>query len=134
VVQPPPPVHKEITLGAETLFDFDKSNLKPAGQAKLDELVGDLRQVDISSIAVKGYTDSIGTEAYNQRLSERRADTVRSYLVEKGVNSSVVTAQGFGEADPVAPNALPNGKDNPAGRAQNRRVEITVDGTQQVQQ
>ncbi len=133
VVPPPQPMRKEITLGADALFDFDKSNLKPAGKAKLDELVSDLRQVQsVESIAVTGYTDSKGTEAYNQRLSERRAGTVKGYLTEKGVNPSVITARGMGEADPVAPNTLPNGKDNPAGRAENRRVEIKIDATQQV--
>jgi OOP family OmpA-OmpF porin len=132
-VPAPEPMHKEITLGADALFNFDKYYLKPAGKASLDQLVSDLREVQsVESIKVTGHTDSKGTEAYNQALSERRAGTVKDYLVEKGVNASVITARGEGELNPVAPNTLPNGKDNPEGRAKNRRVEIVVDATKQV--
>jgi OOP family OmpA-OmpF porin len=130
----PQPVIKEYTLGAETLFEFDKYNLKPTGKAKLDELVTDMRQFDVNSIGVAGHTDSKGTEEYNQGLSERRAATVKNFLVSQGVDPALITAEGRGELKPVAPNTLPNGRDNPEGRAQNRRVEIKVEGTQKVQQ
>ena len=131
---PPQKVVKDVSLGADTLFEFDKYNLKPTGKATLDELVTDMRQFDVNSIGVVGHTDSKGTEEYNQGLSERRAATVKNYLASQGVDPALVTAKGMGELQPVAPNTLPNGRDNPEGRAQNRRVEIKVEGTQKVQQ
>lgn len=134
-VEAPPlkPVIETITLGADAYFDFDKATLKPEGESKLNQLAQDLRRVEsVRSIQIVGHTDSIGTEAYNQRLSERRAAAVRDYLVSRGVNPSIVSAYGVGESQPIAPNTLPNGRDNPAGRAQNRRVEITVEASQRV--
>jgi len=125
---PAPPVRETMTLGADAYFDFDKATLKPAGREKLDVLARDLRQMggQVSSIAVVGNTDSVGTDAYNQRLSERRAQAVVGYLVQKGVNPNIVTARGDGERNPVADNATA------AGRAQNRRVEVTVEAPESV--
>jgi OOP family OmpA-OmpF porin len=77
-------------------------------------------------VTIEGYTDSKGTEAYNQKLSERRANAVKNYLVSRGVEASRLDAVGKGESDPVAPNTKPNGKDNPEGRAMNRRAELKV--------
>ena len=126
VIPPPPPVHETMTLGADTFFDFNKYNLKPAGMAKLDELAAKLQQLGsaVTAISVTGHTDSIGSEAYNLALSERRAQTVVNYLVQRGVNPSIIQARGMGKSNPIASNATP------AGRAQNRRVEITVDSVQ----
>ncbi len=126
VIPPPVPVHETMTLGADTFFNFDKYDLKPAGMAKLDELAAKLQQLGsaVTAISVTGHTDSIGSEAYNLALSERRAQTVVDYLVQRGVNPGVIQARGMGESNPIADNA------NPAGRAQNRRVEITVDSVQ----
>ena len=126
VIPPPTPVHETMTLGADTFFDFNKSNLKPAGMAKLDELAAKLQQLGsaVTAVGVTGHTDSIGSEAYNLKLSERRAQAVVNYLEQRGVNPNVIRAQGMGKANPIASNATP------AGRAQNRRVEITVDSMQ----
>ena len=128
-VEPPPaqPVVETLTLGADALFDFDKYNIKPSASERLNRLATDLRRVpSVSSILIVGHTDSKGTDAYNLRLGQRRADAVASYLAAKGVSRSVMSTRSMGKADPVAPNTLPNGKDNPSGRALNRRVVITV--------
>lgn len=111
---------KKITLNADTYFDFDKSNLKPEGKKALDALVAEMKIDQIEQITVVGHTDSIGTEAYNQKLSERRAKTVADYLVGKGVPAAKIKASGKGESQPVADNKTK------AGRAKNRRVEVTV--------
>ncbi len=129
------PVTKELTFAAQALFGFDKYDLRPEGMATLDEFVSDLRQPEvesISSILVVGNTDSIGSEQYNMALSERRAATVANYLVQSGIDSGVITARGDGELSPVAPNTYPDGADNPEGRAQNRRVDVTVETMEQV--
>ena len=126
VVPPPAPVHETMTLGADTFFNFDKYNLKPTAIAKLDELAAKLRQLGpaVTGVSVTGHTDSIGTEAYNLKLSQRRAQAVVDYLVQRGVNPSIIQARGMGKSNPIASNATP------AGRAQNRRVEITVESVQ----
>ena len=121
-----------ITLAADTYFDFDKYNLKPAGKKELQDLAGKLneRGANIQKITVVGNTDSKGSDAYNQKLSERRANSVANYLVENGVPQSLIEAYGNGERNPVATNKTAE------GRAQNRRVDVTVDGLveRQVQQ
>jgi len=101
-------------------FDFDKSNIKPEAEPVLDAAVDVLKENPGVNVRVAGYTDGIGTDAYNQGLSERRANAVKNYLVAHGIEASRLTAVGFGKADPVASNAT---KD---GRAQNRRVTLDV--------
>jgi outer membrane protein OmpA-like peptidoglycan-associated protein len=101
-------------------FDFDKSNIKPEAEPVLDAAVEVLKENPGVNIRVAGYTDSTGPDAYNQGLSERRAKSVRDYLVAHGIEASRLTAVGFGEADPVASN------DTKDGRAQNRRVTLDV--------
>ena len=128
VVTPPKPENTKITFAADAFFDFDKSTLKPEGKAALDDLVSKLRGVNLEVIIAVGYTDSIGSDAYNQKLSVRRADSVKSYLVSKGIEPNRIYTEGKGKTKPIAPNTI-NGKDNPAGRAKNRRVEIEVVGT-----
>ncbi|ABQ13451.1 OmpA family protein [Dichelobacter nodosus] len=112
------------TFSADTYFDFDKSSLKPEGKAAIQQLAQELNQrgANVRKITVIGNTDSKGSDAYNQKLSERRARAVSNYLIENGVPASIIEAYGNGERQPVASN------DTEAGRAQNRRVDIAVDG------
>lgn len=114
---------RKVTLAAETLFDFDKSVVKSEGRRRLDELAGNLSAVTVDAVIAVGHTDSIGSDAYNQRLSLRRVQAVKSHLVSKGVPAERITAEGKGEKQPLATNRTP------AGRAQNRRVEVEVVGT-----
>ncbi|CAN7547592.1 OmpA family protein [Variovorax sp. LjRoot290] len=113
----------KVTFAADAFFDFDKSVLKPEGRAKLDDLVSKIRDVNLEVIIAVGHTDSIGTDAYNQRLSVRRAEAVKAYLVSKGIERNRVYTEGKGEKQPVADNKTKE------GRAKNRRVEIEVVGT-----
>jgi len=116
---PPPPAKKKIVLRS-VHFDFDKATLKPEAKPILDEAIQVLKREGSVDIIVEGHTDSIGTEEYNLGLSRRRAGTVRTYLVDHGIASSRITAEGMGESKPVASN------DTADGRAQNRRVELHV--------
>lgn len=123
VPAPAPAVASKVTFAADAFFDFDKSVLKPEGKAKLDELAAKVQDINLEVIVAVGHTDSVGSDAYNQKLSERRAQAVKAYLESKGIDNSRVYTEGKGEAQPVADNKT---KD---GRAQNRRVEIEVVGT-----
>ncbi|MGJ7494151.1 outer membrane protein OmpA [Variovorax sp. RT4R15] len=113
----------KVTFAADAFFDFDKSVLKPEGRAKLDDLVSKIKGVNLEVIIAVGHTDSIGSDAYNQRLSVRRAEAVKAYLVSKGIERNRVYTEGKGEKQPVADNRTKE------GRAKNRRVEIEVVGT-----
>jgi OOP family OmpA-OmpF porin len=125
--QPPQVVPQKVTYAADAFFDFDKSVLKPEGKAKLDDLVGKIHDINLEVVIATGHTDSIGTVAYNQRLSVRRAAAVKAYLVSKGIEPSRVYTEGKGKSQPIASNKTA------AGRAQNRRVEIEVVGTHAAQ-
>ena len=131
VVAPPaapqPAVASKVTYSADAFFDFDKSVLKPAGKEKLDDLTGKIKDINLEVIIAVGHTDSVGSDAYNQKLSVRRAEAVKAYLVSKGIEKSRVYTEGKGEKQPVADNKTA------AGRAQNRRVEIEVVGTKAAQ-
>ena len=115
---PPPPVAKKKLVLRGVNFDFDKSTLQPAGVPILQEAAKILKDNPAVNVQVQGYTDSIGTDAYNLRLSDRRAATVKNFLVKEGVASTRLTTKGFGESNPVATN------ETAEGRAQNRRVEL----------
>lgn len=121
--RPAPPPEK-ISLSADAHFDFDKSDLKTGDRRELDDVAARLRDMRIDSITATGHTDSIGSDAYNQALSERRAAAVKGYLVEKGVNSGAIQAIGKGESQPVADNKTAE------GRAKNRRVDIEFRATE----
>ena len=119
----PKPVAEKVTFAADVLFDFDKSVVKPDGKAKLDDLAAKVRGINLEVVIAIGHADSIGSDAYNQKLSVRRAESVKAYLVSKGIEANRVYTEGKGEKQPVADNRTRE------GRAKNRRVEIEVIGT-----
>jgi OOP family OmpA-OmpF porin len=120
---PPPAAATKVTYAADAFFDFDKSVLKAEGKAKLDDLVGKVKGINLEVIIAVGHTDSVGSDAYNQKLSVKRSDAVKAYLVTKGIEKNRVYTEGKGEKQPVADNKTS------AGRSKNRRVEIEVVGT-----
>ena len=122
-VAKPKPVAEKITFAADVLFDFDKATIKPEGRSKLDDLADKVKGVNLEVVIAIGHTDSIGADAYNQKLSVRRAESVKAYLVSKGVEPNRVYTEGKGEKQPVASNKAAD------GRQKNRRVEIEVIGT-----
>jgi OOP family OmpA-OmpF porin len=119
----PVPTSEKVSYSADAFFDFDKAILKPAGKASLDELSGKLGDMNLEVIIAVGHTDSVGTDAYNQKLSIRRAEAVKAYLKGKGIEETRIYTEGKGESQPKADNTTAE------GRAQNRRVEIEVVGT-----
>jgi len=120
---PAAPVSEKVTFAADAFFDFDKADLKPEAKAKLDDLVGKTGAVALEVIIAVGHTDSVGADAYNQKLSVKRSEAVKAYLVSKGIEKNRVYTEGKGEKQPVADNKTAE------GRAKNRRVEIEVVGT-----
>jgi outer membrane protein OmpA-like peptidoglycan-associated protein len=120
------PAEKEIAvrLTNDILFDFNRAALRPESQSTLRSLANNFRQYPDEVITVEGHTDNIGSPDYNQGLSERRAHSVRSYLIDEGVPSSHIEARGYGESRPKATNSTPE------GRQLNRRVEIHIRATQ----
>ncbi|AMG89584.1 OmpA family protein [Bordetella parapertussis] len=119
----PAPMAAKVVFNADTFFDFDKSTLKPEGRQLLDQVAQQAGTIDLETIIAVGHTDSIGTEAYNQKLSERRAAAVKTYLVSKGIDPNRIYTEGKGELQPIASNKTRE------GRAQNRRVEIEIVGS-----
>lgn len=121
----PMAVSETISLSAAALFDVNKDAIKDAGKSQLDTFAARLKSLNsIESVNIVGHTDSSGSDAYNQQLSMRRANAVKNYLLDKGIDPSVITTSGMGESQPVASNATSE------GRAQNRRVEVSFKGTQ----
>ncbi len=134
-VAPPTITSQKITYQADALFDFDKATLKPLGKQKLDELAAKIQGMNVEVVVATGYTDRIGSDKYNDRLSLRRAQAVKSYLVSKGVDSSKVYTEGKGKRNPVTTGCnQKNRKQLISCLAPDRRVEVEVVGTQQVQQ
>ena len=119
----PKPVAEKVTLAADVLFDFDKAVLKNEGKSKLDDLATKVKAINLEVVIAIGHTDSIGSDAYNQKLSVRRSESVKAYLVSKGVEPNRIYTEGKGEKQPVASNKTAD------GRQKNRRVEIEVIGT-----
>ena len=120
---PPQPTTEKVTFAADAFFDFNKATLKPEGKAKLDDLVSKMGGIALEVIIAVGHTDSVGGDAYNQKLSIKRAEAVKGYLVGKGVEKNRVYTEGKGKKQPVADNKTAE------GRAKNRRVESEVVGT-----
>jgi len=117
------PVASKVTYAADAFFDFDKAVLKPEGKAKLDDLVSKVKSISLEVIIAVGHTDSVGKDAYNQKLSVARSEAVKAYLVSKGIEKNRVYTEGKGDKQPAADNKTAE------GRAKNRRVEIEVVGT-----
>ncbi|MFZ6848156.1 outer membrane protein OmpA [Undibacterium sp. RuRC25W] len=122
----PAPTSEKVTFAASALFDFDKAVLKPEGKKQLDDMAAKLKEINLEVVVAVGHTDSVGTDAYNQKLSIRRAEAVKAYLVTKGIEANRVYTEGKGKKQPVADNKTAE------GRAKNRRVEIEVVGTHTV--
>jgi OOP family OmpA-OmpF porin len=131
-VAAPKPSGEKITVAADALFDFDKATLRPEGKAKLDELVAKSKAIKLEVILVVGHTDRIGSDSYNQKLSERRAAAVKSYLVSKGIEANRVYTEGKGEKQPVTGDKC---KGNAKTKAlieclqPDRRADIEIIGT-----
>ena len=132
VVAAPEVVSKTFNLNSDVTFAFGKANLKPQAQAALDGIYGEIAQVHSAKVAVAGYTDRIGSDAGNLKLSQRRADTVANYFVAKGVSADAISATGYGKANPVTGATCDQVKGRKAliaCLAPDRRVEIAVNGT-----
>lgn len=114
----------KATYSADMFFDFDRSEIKPAGKQALDELTIDLKNVTINVAVAVGHTDSVGSDAYNMKLGMKRAEAVIEYLIGKGIKKDQVTAESKGKREPIADNKTAS------GRAQNRRVVVKVTGTE----
>ncbi|GAB6852485.1 OmpA family protein [Paraburkholderia kururiensis] len=125
---PPAPPPQKVSLEGDTNFDVDRATLKPEARGRLDALIAAAGGVTFGTVTVNGYTDSTGTAAHNQGLSERRAQAVAQYLQEHGLKARQYVVHGYGESNPVADNATAE------GRAHNRRVEITTDAVVQQKQ
>jgi OmpA-OmpF porin, OOP family len=113
----------KVTLQADTLYDFNKADLKPEGKATLDQIAKDMKKMKLEVVIAVGNTDSVGTDAYNMALGMRRAQSVKAYLVSKGIDGSRIYTESKGKSNPVASNATSE------GRAKNRRTDIEVVGT-----
>ena len=131
-VAAPKPAGEKITVAADALFDFNKATLRPEGKAKLDELVSKAAAIKLEVILVVGHTDRIGSDAYNQKLSEKRAAAVKEYLVAKGIEANRVYTEGKGEKQPVTGDKC---KGNAKTKAlidclqPDRRADIEIIGT-----
>ncbi len=117
---------RRVSVVADALFDFDKSVLRPDAVETLAALGPEIAKAGRHPVVVEGHTDNIGTDAYNLRLSEQRARTVRDWLARQGVIPADTPIKGYGKTRPVAPNQMPDARDNPEGRQKNRRVEVAI--------
>jgi OOP family OmpA-OmpF porin len=132
----PTPMAEKVTFSTDVLFDFDSATLKGDGHAKLDDLAARAKGVNLEVIIAVGYTDRIGTPAYNQKLSVRRAEAIKAYLVSKGVESNRIYTEGKGESSPVTGEKCQKmGREHRSNKklvaclAPDRRTEIEVIGT-----
>jgi outer membrane protein OmpA-like peptidoglycan-associated protein len=116
-----------IDLAADVLFDFDKADILPKAQQTLAQAAQIVREKAKGAVRIEGYTDAKGSDTYNQKLSERRAVSVKTWFSTKeNLGNVKFETQGFGAKKPVAPNTKPDGSDDPEGRQKNRRVEIII--------
>ena len=132
----PKPVAEKVTFAADVLFDFDKAVVKPEGKSKLDDLSNKVKGINLEVVIAIGHADSIGSDAYNQRLSVRRAESIKAYLVSRGIEANRVYTEGKGEKQPVSAGKCKSmGKEHRSNKKMldclqvDRRVEIEVIGT-----
>ena len=124
---PPPPKVDTIVVMNNIYFNFNEATILPESFTYIDaEIVTMMNRYPTMVIEISGHTDNIGKDDYNLKLSERRANAVKDYLASKGIAIARMETKGFGKTKPIAPNKLPSGKDNPEGRAKNRRIEFKV--------
>jgi outer membrane protein OmpA-like peptidoglycan-associated protein len=116
----------KINLLGDILFDFDRATIRSAAEPTLAQVAAVIGKYPNSTVLIEGHTDGKGSETYNLKLSEKRANSVRTWLSVHGINEGAMRTGGLGAARPLAPNRKPNGADDPEGRQKNRRVEITV--------
>jgi OOP family OmpA-OmpF porin len=132
----PKPVAEKVTFATDVLFDFDRADVKSEGAAKLDDLAGKIRDINLEVVIAIGHTDRIGSAAYNQRLSVRRAEAIKAYLVSKGIEANRVYTEGKGKSSPVTGDKCKSmGREHRSNQklvaclAPDRRAEIEVIGT-----
>lgn len=118
---------RRFLVGADALFEFDKATLNPDAEETLAALLPLLAKAGKHPATIEGHTDAKGSDAYNQTLSEKRAQAVKDWLVARGAVAASTPIQGWGKRRPVTPNAKPDGSDDPQGRQKNRRVEVVLD-------
>jgi outer membrane protein OmpA-like peptidoglycan-associated protein len=122
-----PPQPRQFDLSSDVLFEFGSADLKPQAASALQDIVAQVRTAYRNPVMrVEGHTDSVGSDAVNDSLSLRRAQSVQQWLVGAGIPIQAIQVQGFGKRQPIAPNTTPTGADDPVGRARNRRVDIVV--------
>ena len=116
-----------IELAADVLFDFDKADLRSDARSALKQVGDIIREKAKGAVRIEGHTDSKGSDAYNQKLSQRRANSVRDWLIKnEGLTNVRFSTSGFGSKKPAVSNTKPDGSDDPEGRQKNRRVEIVI--------
>ena len=116
-----------VALSADILFDFDKADIKPTAETELTKLGLIIREKRTGDVTIIGHTDAKGSDNYNMGLSDRRADSVKNWLVKYAqINAEVITTEGLGETQPIAPNVKADGSDNIDGRTKNRRVDVII--------
>jgi OOP family OmpA-OmpF porin len=132
----PKPVAEKVTFAADVLFDFDKAVVKPEGKSKLDDLTSKVKGINLEVVIAIGHADTIGSAAYNQRLSLRRAEAIKAYLISRGIEANRVYTEGKGEAQPVTAGKCKNmGREHRSNQKlvaclqPDRRTEIEVIGT-----
>lgn len=116
-----------VELASDVLFDFDKADIRPAAQNALKQVGTIIKEKAKGSVRIEGHTDAKGADSYNEKLSNRRANSVKDWLVKKeGLKDVPFSTSGFGAKNPVVSNTKPDGSDDPEGRQKNRRVEIVI--------
>jgi outer membrane protein OmpA-like peptidoglycan-associated protein len=121
------PTEVRIDMAADVLFDFDKADLLPKANETLQKAADFIRErAKGGAVRIEGHTDAKGDDAYNQKLSERRAASVKNWFIAHGLANMKFSTEGFGAKKPVAPNTKPDGSDDPDGRQKNRRVELVI--------